>query len=146
MMIVRWSPTKRLGCVSPFWGSLLGKDPEKQSEDESRVSWYPAADIYDTEDNYVLKIEVPGLNKKDVNIEVKDNILSVKGERKEEKDEKKDGYHRTERLSGKFHRAFRLPRNVDARKIDASLKDGVLELKVAKPEETKPKNIPISIH
>jgi HSP20 family protein len=132
--------------VGPFWGRMPVKDREKRSEDESRVSWYPAADIYDTKDNYVLKIEVPGLSKKDVNIEVEDNILSVKGERKEEKDEKKDGYRRTERHSGVFYRAFRLPRNVDAGKIGASLKDGILELKVAKPEEIKPKNIPISIN
>ena len=108
-------------------------------------SWKPATDIIDTKDDYVLKMEVPGFNKEDMNIEFKDSILSVSGEVKQKEDSEDMSYHWTERQKGRFSRSFRLPRNVDGKKIDAKLKDGILELKVAKPEETKPKSIDIQL-
>jgi HSP20 family protein len=124
---------------------MAARNPERRPQSEPRSYWRPAADIYDTGNGYVLKMEVPGFSKEDVNIEFKDNILSVSGERKET-DRADDKYHLAERYSGKFQRAFRLPKDVDAQKINASMKDGVLELKVAKPEEKKPRNIPITVH
>lgn len=125
--------------------SVKDSDTE-MTENSSVISWYPATDIFDTGDNYVLRMEVPGVDRKDVNIEVNENILSVQGKRKVENSDEKYDFRLAESKKGKFHRDFRLPRMVDGSKISASLKDGVLELRVPKPEEQKPKNIPITVH
>ena len=112
---------------------------------DSLTSWYPAADIFETKDDYVFKLEVPGLSKDDVNIELNDNTLTIKGEKKEEKEIKKENYHRIESSSGKFSRSFTLPRNIDTKKVNAKMEEGILELRVAKAEDKKAKAIPISI-
>jgi len=141
MMIARWSPTKNLRCFNPFY-----KESQKEQDNDKCISWAPAADIYDTKDDYVVKLEIPGLSKEDVKVEVENDTLSVSGERKSDNGVKKDEIHWSEIHNGKFYRAFRLPKNIDAKKINASMKDGILELKVPKPEVKKPQNIPISIH
>jgi len=99
--------------------------------DESCENWKPLTDIYDTTENFVLKMDLPGVSKEDVNVEFKDTVLTISGERKTGK-------------TCKFNRSFRFPANIDGAKIDASMKDGILELKVAKPEERKPRVIPIA--
>lgn len=109
-------------------------------------SWKPATDIIDTESDYILKMEVPGFSKDDMNIEFKDSILSVSGEVKQQEDSEDISYHWTERHKGSFSRSFRFPRSIDGKRIDAKLKDGILELKVAKPEESKPRNIEIKFN
>jgi HSP20 family protein len=116
------------------------------TDTETLPSWYPAADIYETKDDYVFKLEVPGLNKDDIKVELKDHTLSINGEKKEEKEVKKDDYHRIESYSGTFSRSFVLPKDIDAKKVNASMKDGVLELRVAKAEEQKSKAIPITLN
>jgi HSP20 family protein len=141
MMIVKWSPTKNLRWFDTFY-----KDSQKEQDNEACISWSPAADIYDTNDDYVVKLEVPGLSKKDVKIEVENDTLSVSGERKRDNGVKKDELKWAESHSGKFYRAFRLPKNIDSKKINASMKDGILELRVPKPEVIKPKHIPITVH
>jgi HSP20 family protein len=123
--------------------SRLFDEAYGDTDNETLPTWYPAADIYETKDDYVFKLEVPGLNKDDINIELKDNTLSIKGEKKEVK---KDDYHRIESYSGTFSRSFVLPRDIDAKKVKASMNDGVLELRVAKAEEQKPKAIPITLN
>jgi HSP20 family protein len=127
--------------ISRFFDEAFG-----DTDNETLPTWYPAADIYETKEDYVFKLEVPGLNKDDINIELKDHTLSIKGEKKEEKEVKKDDYHRIESYSGSFSRNFVLPQDIDAKKVNASMKDGVLELRVAKAEEQKPKAIPISLN
>ena len=124
---------------------LRGWDTEKENTD-ALTTWHPTTDIYETKDDYVFKIEVPGLAKDDVKVEIKDNTLSIKGERKEEKEVNEEDYHRVERCSGTFFRSFSLPRNVDSKKTNATMKNGILELRVAKAEEAKPKSIPISLN
>jgi HSP20 family protein len=151
MTLLRWTPMKKAGCMSPFYGRRLNRhDNDKQvvRRENDVISRYPATDIYDTDEYYVLKMEVPGFSKSEIDIEFKDSVLTVKGERKEEKEkEDKDvSYHWTERRHGNFSRSFRLPKDVDGKKIDAILKSGVLELKIAKPEEKKPRNIPITFN
>ena len=151
MNLVHWTPFGEINsmnkCLNRFFANPFpGKDEDSQKETDCLATWHPTTDIYDTKDNYVLKMELPGLKKEDVNIEFENNTISVSGERKEEKDVQKDDYHWTERYNGKFYRAFRLPKNVDGEKINASMKDGILELKVAKPEEKKQKNISISVN
>lgn len=113
-------------------------------ESESLTSWCPAADIYETDDDYVFKLEVPGIPKDDIKIDLQNNTLNIKGERKEDKEVKKENFHRVESYCGSFSRSFALPRNVDVNKINAVMKDGILELRIAKAEEQKAKAITIS--
>ena len=92
-------------------------------------------------------MEIPGFAKDELDIEFKDSVLSVTGEHKQEENKSEDeNYHWIERNTGSFARSFRFPKSVDVKKIDASLKNGILELKIAKPEEKKPKTVPISVH
>jgi HSP20 family protein len=131
MMMLRWSPMMGQECMNSCFG-------------DSDESWKPSTDIYDTKENFVLKMDLPGVSKEDVNVEFKDNVLTVTGERKDGKKEDDSCLCATERASGKFSRSFKFPENIDGDKIDASMKDGILELKVAKPEERKPRTIPIA--
>lgn len=112
----------------------------------SNVSWNPATDIFETKDDYVFKVELPGITKDDINIEFENGVLTITGERKEEKEVKEDDYYRCERCHGSFSRSFSLPKNVDSTKINANMKNGILELKVPKAEEAKPKAIPIKVN
>ena len=106
--------------------------------------WMPAVDMYESDEALMLKAELPGFSKDDVHVEIKDNLLTLKGERKRETDVKEEQYHRVERSSGSFRRSFALPVLVDANKAEATFKDGMLELKLPKAEAAKPKRIGIS--
>jgi HSP20 family protein len=106
--------------------------------------WAPPVDIYETDDAFMLKAELPGFTKDDVNIEVHENRLIIRGERKRETEAKEDQYHRLERAYGRFERAFWLPTTVDAEHIQASFKNGILEMRLPKSERAKPKQIPIT--
>ncbi len=106
----------------------------------------PAVDIFDNQKEIVVKADLPGLKKEEINVSVEDNILSIRAEKKEEKEIKKDKYYRTERFWGSFVRNLELPNNVDAQKIDANYKDGVLEIKLPKIEGEKPKQISVNIN
>ena len=146
MTLMRWKPFGDLvsmqGRINRLFDdafSDIGKDQE------SFASWYPATDIYETKDDYVFKLEVPGLAKDEVNVELNNNTLTIKGEKKESKEVKKEDYHRVESFTGSFSRSYTLPRNIDAKKIEANMKDGILELRVAKAEEAKPKAISIDV-
>jgi len=111
----------------------------------STRTWAPPVDIFENGDNLVLKAEVPGINPDDVEIRVEDNTLYLKGERKFEKEVKEQNYHRVERSYGAFTRTFSLPNSVDADKVTANYKDGVLTLTMPKKEEAKPKTIKINV-
>jgi HSP20 family protein len=147
MTLVRWKPFGDIismhDKINRLFEDAYHKDVGKYQD--SLASWYPATDIFETKDDYVFKLELPGLSKEDINIEFSDNTLSIKGERKEEKEVKKENYHRIESYTGTFSRSFNLPKNVDANKINATMKDGILELRIAKAEEKKTKAIPITV-
>jgi len=121
---------------------LMGQDKETQL---SSRCWNPAADIYETKDDFVFKVELPGISKEDIKVELTGDNLSIKGERKEEKEVKKEEYHRVERYCGSFTRSFRLPKNADGQNMKAAMKEGILELRIPKMEEAKTKAIPINI-
>lgn len=121
---------------------LMGQDKETQL---SSRCWNPAADIYETKDDYVFKVELPGISKEDIKVELTGDNLSIKGERKEEKEAKKEEYHRVERYCGSFTRSFQLPKNADGQNMKAAIKEGILELRIPKLEEAKTKAIPINI-
>jgi HSP20 family protein len=108
-------------------------------------TWTPAADIAELENEYLVKLELPGVNKDDVGITVESNILTIRGEKKFEKDEKKDNFHRIERTYGSFERSFTLPSTIRTDKIDAVYKDGILTVSLPKAEEAKPKQIEVKI-
>jgi HSP20 family protein len=109
------------------------------------TGWNPAADVMENKDEYILKLEVPGVAREDINIEFHDNTLTIKGERKADSDLKEEDIHRIERFSGNFSRNFTLPGETDSEKIEAKLKDGILELRIPKAEEKKAKSIPINL-
>lgn len=107
--------------------------------------WLPAVDFREEEDAYVLDAEVPGLEKDDLQIEVQDNAITLKGERKHEHEEKKEGYHRVERSYGRFERSFEVPGGFDGGKVEAKLENGVLHVTLPKREEAKPKHITVNV-
>lgn len=117
-----------------------------EAETENQPSWVPATNIFETADEYVFKMSLPGLTKDDINVEFHDNTLTIKGERKADDEVKDEDYLRVESCSGTFSRSFSLPRDADAHKMNALMKNGILELRVAKAEEKKPREIPINFN
>jgi HSP20 family protein len=105
--------------------------------------WNPVVDIYDNEDSIVLKAELPGVSKKDIEIDIKDRVLTLKGERSADNEVKEDNYYRRERTYGRFERSFTLPADVDPDRIKADYNDGVLKIEVPKPEDQKPKQVTV---
>jgi HSP20 family protein len=118
--------------------------PRTTTEDGSLTwGWNPVVDIYDNEDHIVIKAELPGVSKKDIEIDIKDRVLTLKGERSADNEVKEDNYYRRERTYGRFERSFTIPANVDPDKIKADYHDGVLKIEVPKPEDQKPKQITV---
>jgi len=147
-MLTRFEPYKSAFDFPRGFGRLFGPGFFEDSEEKemSHSDWRPLTDVFETKEEYVFKFELPGISKDDINIEYENRVLTVKGERKEDKDIKKEYYHRFERYQGQFSRSFNLPKNVDESKITANMKDGILELKVPKAEEAKVKAIPIKVN
>jgi HSP20 family protein len=121
------------------------KPPYRSDEGLATPNWAPAVDIYETDKEIVLKAEIPEMQEKDIQIKVEDNILSVSGERRMEKEVKEESYHRIERSYGSFSRSFTLPQTVDRDAIKAVYKEGVLKVTLPKKEEVKPKQIKIDV-
>jgi len=141
MTLMRWSPWQELEGMQRTLSRLL--DEGGMSTSSEFGTWMPAVDIRETDDALLVYAELPGIDKKDIHVDVHDGVLTISGERKYEKDVKEENVHRTERAYGRFSRSFSLPRTVDADKVDARLKDGVLEIRLPKTESAKPKAIEI---
>ena len=147
MDLVRWNPWGEMEPLRNrmnrfFEGFFL---PTMSSEtDLSMGAWNPGVDIIDNENNMVIKADLPGVEKENVEVDVKDRVLTIKGERSYENEIKEENFCRKERAYGKFHRSFTLPTDVDPDSIKAEFKDGVLSIEIPKSEEAKPKQI--SIH
>jgi len=107
--------------------------------------WSPAADVAEHDDKYVVSVELPGVNKEDVNITMQDNVLVIRGEKKQEKETKESDYRRFERSYGSFQRTFALPISVKTENIDAAYKDGILTVTLPKAEEAKPRQIDVRV-
>ena len=105
----------------------------------------PAVDIYEEKDNLVIKADLPGIDSKDLNIDITGDTLTIKGEKHREEETKEKGYYRTERLFGSFQRVIALPSTVDPEKVNASCKNGVLEITLGKREEAKPRQIEVKV-
>lgn len=148
MAIVRWDPFRDLMSIQERMNRLFDQTLSRtRPEDEgiAASTWTPSVDIYETPDRVVMKAELPGLTREDIEINVRDNTLSLRGERKFEKDVKEENYLRIERAYGSFQRSFTLPATIQQDKIKAVFKDGVLEVTLPKAEEARPKQIKIDV-
>jgi HSP20 family protein len=142
MALVRWEPAREVDSlqteVNRVFDAFFG-----QGASASR-RWVPAMDLVETEDHLVLKADLPGLGSDDVEIEIKDGVLTVSGERRADHEEKSEGYFRVERSFGRFSRSLTLPKGVEADSVAAEFDDGVLEVRIPKPEERKPHRVEIA--
>ena len=144
MAITRWDPFREAVSLQNRINSLFHDLNEGESS-MTTASFVPAVDVYEDEKKVVLKIEIPGIDEKDLDVHVENNTLTVKGERKFEKDEKEANFHRIERSYGSFYRSFSLPTTVDAENVKASYKAGVLALELQKKAEAQPRQIKIEV-
>jgi len=143
MTLVKWSPNRSLfNLAESMFDDFFGGD---RMLSRSRDLWYPAVDIEEGKDAYRVIMELPGLNKEDVQISLEDGLLIVKGEKKFEEEKKDVNYHSYERRFGKFERVFRINSDIKQDKVEASFKDGVLTIEMPKAETAKPKQIEISV-
>ena len=114
-------------------------------EDVALRAWTPSVDVYEDEDSFLIKLELPEISREDVKVSLNDNTLSISGERRVENEQKRENYHRVERSYGQFYRSFTLPPNVDTGAINAQFKDGMLRLTIPKKEEAKPRQIEVKV-
>ncbi len=146
MNLVRWNPWRDMNTLQNRLNHLFTDSffqPGQSDDDMSLGAWHPVVDMYDEDDKIVIKAELPGMEKKDIAVDVKDRVLTISGERNYDNEVKEEKYYRRERAYGKFQRVFSLPADVNADKIKADFKDGLLRLEVPKPEKQKPKEIAI---
>ena len=147
MTIVRWEPIRELSSLQSdmnrFFDAMF-QAPAGGGQAAQLRRWTPAMDLAETEDAFVLRADLPGVSEEDVSIELEDTVLTVSGERKSDHENKGEGYYRVERAFGAFSRSLTLPKGVDAEAIAAQFTDGVLEVRIPKPEQRKPRRIAIN--
>jgi HSP20 family protein len=144
MAIVRWEPARELASMEIDRLNRMFTD--FYGEAFSRPAWVPAVDIYETDAHeVVLKAELPEMKREDISVTFENGVLTLKGERKFEQETTKENYHRVERRHGTFSRSFTLPNTVDASRISAAYKDGILTIRLPQREEAKPKQIDVNI-
>jgi HSP20 family protein len=144
MAITRWDPFRGVVVLQNRFGTLL-RDLNEGKGSPTTAGFIPAVDVYEDEKKIVLKLEVPGMEEKDLDVKVEKNTLTVKGERKLEKEEKEENFHRIERRYGSFYRAFTLPTTVDTESVAASYTAGVLKVELTKKPEAQPKQIKVNV-
>ena len=142
MTIVRWDPLQELVAMSNRLNRTVN-DPYTPRTEAPVGAWAPPVDIFERQDQLVIRAEIPGVRKEDMDVRIENRVLTLHGERKQETDFKEENAHRTERVYGAFTRSFSLPTTVDATRITATYKDGVLEVTVPKAETAKPKMVEI---
>ena len=148
MALVRWEPVRELTSLQNEMNRLFTTffdTPTGGNGESAGRRWIPAMDLAETDDHFVLKADLPGLSEGDVSIELEDNVLTVSGERKAEHEDKREGYVRVERAYGAFRRSLTLPEGVDPEGVAASFDKGVLEVRIPKPEERKPRRVAIQV-
>src|SRR6201987_4286794 len=145
MAITRWDPFREVAALQNRVNSLF-RDFNEGESSLTTTNFIPAVDIYEDEKKIVLKLEVPGIPEKDLDVSVENNTLTVKGERKFEKEEKEENFHRIERRYGSFSRAFTLPASVETESIEAKYENGVLKLELKKKAEAQPKQIKVNVN
>ena len=150
MALVRWDPARELDTLQGEMNRLFSSffDTPRGAGGSNGAParrWIPAMDLVETEDHFVLKADLPGVAESDVSIELEANVLTISGERRTEHEAKKDGYYRLERSTGTFSRALTLPEGIDPGAVSASFDNGVLEVRIPKPAEAKPRRVQIGV-
>ncbi len=143
MAILKWDPFKELQALQERIDKLF--EESMRGRDIAPAAWTPAVDIYETDDAIILEAELPGMNEKDIEVKIEDNVLTIRGERKFEEERNEENYYRMERFYGTFQRSFTLPPNVDTEKVKAEYKKGILKVTLPKKEQAKPKQIKIEV-
>ncbi len=144
-MLTHWDPFRELSTLQREMNRLFQDYGNRGEQDLTTTSFVPPVDIYEDEHSIMVKMEVPGIDQKDLDIRVENHTLTVRGERKFEKDEKEENFHRIERRYGSFMRSFALPQAVDTENINADYDNGVLKIRMSKREEAKPKQIKVNV-
>lgn len=148
MNIVRWDPFRELEDMSDRLNRMFARPAVGQTNGKETLTvadWAPSVDISESETEYLIKAELPEVKKEDVKVSLEDGVLTLQGERRQEKEEKNKKYHRVERSYGSFVRSFVLPDQVDETKVQAAFKDGMLNLHIPKSEKAKPKAIDVTV-
>lgn len=144
MAITRWDPFREVQTLQNRMNALF-RDFSESDSAMTTASFVPPVDIYEDDKRVLLKLEVPGIEEKDLDVSVENNTLTVKGERKFEKEEKEENFHRIERRYGSFFRAFTLPPTVDTEHVKADYHNGILKLELNKRPEAQPKQIKVNV-
>ena len=146
-MISRWDPLREFATIQDRMNRLFRDSYGNEGREEAltNTAFAPPVDVYEDEHSVMLKIEVPGIDEKDIDVRIENNTLTVHGERKFEKEEKEENYRRVERQYGSFTRTFTLPTTVDQESVQADYDKGVLKIKLAKKQEAKPKQIKVNV-
>jgi len=146
-VIARWDPFREFSTLQDRMNRLFRESygPEGRDESLTTSQFAPPVDVYEDEHNVVLKVEVPGIDEKDIDVRVENSVLTVHGERKVEKEEKEENFRRIERQYGSFTRTFTLPSTVDAERIQADYDKGILKIVLPKKAEAKPKSIKVNV-
>ncbi|MGD0214756.1 MAG: Hsp20/alpha crystallin family protein [Terriglobales bacterium] len=146
-LLTRWDPFREYATIQDRMNRLFRDSYAQEGQDQSLTTsaFAPPVDVYEDEHSVTLKIEVPGIDEKDIDVRIENNTLTVHGERKFEKEEKEENYRRVERQYGSFTRTFTLPTTVDQESVQADYEKGVLKIKLAKKEEAKPKQIKVNV-
>jgi HSP20 family protein len=148
MALVRWEPAREISSLQSEMNRLFNTffdTPTTGGNGSAARRWVPSMDLVETEEHFVLRADLPGLSEEDVAIELEDNVLTVSGERKAEHEDKKEGFYRMERSFGQFRRSLTLPDGVNADAIAATFDRGVLEVRIPKPEQRKPRKVAIQV-
>ena len=149
MALIRWEPVAELNTIqnemNRLFNTFFDQPAQNGRGNGTTRRWLPAMDIVETTDHYLLRADLPGLADGDVNVQMEDNVLTISGERKAERDEQHEGYHRLERGFGSFSRSLTLPDGIDPDRIEAHFDRGVLEIDIPKPEQKKPRTVQVKL-
>jgi HSP20 family protein len=148
MNITRWDPFREIEDLSNRLNRMFGRSNLTASSGETLAfpDWAPSVDVAETAEEFQIKAELPGVKKEDLKVNIENGVLTLSGERRQEKEEKGKKYHRVERSYGSFMRSFTLPDNVDAAKLHAEYKDGLLNVRLPKTAAEKPKSVEVKVH
>ncbi len=149
MAIVRWDPARELDSlqseVNRLFSSFFDAPTTRPGNGSTARRWIPAMDLVETGDHFVLKADLPGMSEGDVTVELENNVLTIAGERKTEHESKQEGFYRLERAMGSFSRSLTLPEGIDPESVQADFNKGVLEVRIPKPEQSKPRRVQIGV-
>ncbi len=148
MNLIKWDPFRELEDVSSRLNRIFGRVQSRTTSDNEMLAvadWMPSVDISETDSSYVIKGEIPGVKKEDVKVIIQDGMLTIQGERKQEKEEKNTKFHRVECSYGSFVRSFRMPDDADESSVKAEFKDGMLNVTLSKSAKAKPRSIEVSV-